>query len=68
MAHGWACRKLILIRLQGIARRLITGFDDGVAFKWVAREQNKQADKLADDQTKNQDAQFTRRELFFPET
>jgi len=68
MAHGWACLKLSLIRLQGIARRLIAGFEDGVAFKWVAREQNKQADKLADDQTKNRDAQFTRREFFFPET
>ena len=38
MAHGWACQKLSLIRLQGIARRLIAGFEDGVAFKWVARE------------------------------
>ena len=68
MAYGWACRKLSLIRLQGIARRLITNFADGVTFSWVAREQNKDADKLATDQTRNPKARFTRREMFFPET
>jgi ribonuclease HI len=39
MAHGWACRKLSLISMQGITRRLMASFEDGVAFKWVAREQ-----------------------------
>ncbi len=33
IAHAWACLKLSLIRLQGIARRLIVGFEDGLAFK-----------------------------------
>jgi ribonuclease HI len=30
IAHGWACRKLSLIRLQGIARRLLVDFADEV--------------------------------------
>ncbi len=65
MAHGSAWRKLSCICLQGIARRLIAGFENGVAFKWVAREQNKQVDKLADDQANHRDAQFTRRAACF---
>ncbi len=48
--------------------RLTADFADKVTFAWVANEQNKTADKLATDQTRNQNARFARREMCFTET
>ena len=47
MSLGWTCKKADLIRLQALARRISKYFVEGIAFTWVPREKNKDADKLA---------------------
>ena len=66
MSLGWTCKKADLIRLQALARRISRFFVEGIAFTWVPREKNKDADKLASAQAIRKDARFVRRAVFFP--